>query len=111
MTIPNLEELERIAKAFHAVRLKAKSIGVSIGEINAARQAYDDVSQPETVLALIAEVKRLNDVVGDLLDHCPDAECEECGKAVCHHGEPLHFHHDGCPACDGDAAGKENHDA
>lgn len=22
-----------------------------------------------------------------------------CGSAVCPHDEPLHFHHDGCPAC------------
>jgi hypothetical protein len=35
-----------------------------------------------------------------LLQQCTDAECYECGKIVCPHGEWLHFHHDGCPACD-----------
>lgn len=34
-----------------------------------------------------------------LLNHCPIGECMECGKIVCPHGEPLHLHHDGCPAC------------
>lgn len=25
--------------------------------------------------------------------------CESCAKVFCPHGERLHFHHDGCPAC------------
>jgi hypothetical protein len=25
--------------------------------------------------------------------------CEACAKVFCPHGERLHFHHDGCPAC------------
>jgi hypothetical protein len=28
--------------------------------------------------------------------------CEECAKVFCPHGERLHFHHDGCPACSDD---------
>ena len=28
---------------------------------------------------------------------CPDAECALCGIRDC--GEPLHYHHDGCPSC------------
>jgi hypothetical protein len=34
---------------------------------------------------------------------CPDGpktECIGCGARDCPHGEPLHYHHDGCPACD-----------
>lgn len=27
-------------------------------------------------------------------------ECMACGVRDCPHGEPLHYHHDGCPACD-----------
>jgi hypothetical protein len=27
------------------------------------------------------------------------AECMRCGELDCPHGEPLHYHHDGCPAC------------
>jgi len=26
-------------------------------------------------------------------------ECIICGFRDCPHGEPLHYHHDGCPAC------------
>lgn len=25
--------------------------------------------------------------------------CAVCARVFCPHGEPLHFHHDGCPAC------------
>lgn len=32
------------------------------------------------------------------IDLC-DAECSQCGADLCPHGEPLHFHHDGCPSC------------
>jgi hypothetical protein len=28
--------------------------------------------------------------------------CEACAKVFCPHGERLHFHHDGCPACSDD---------
>lgn len=30
---------------------------------------------------------------------CPEMECLECGARECPYSEPLHFHHDGCPAC------------
>jgi hypothetical protein len=30
---------------------------------------------------------------------CPDPECLVCGARDCPHREPLHYHHDGCPAC------------
>jgi hypothetical protein len=35
-----------------------------------------------------------------MLAQCSDQECLRCGELVCPHDEPLHFHHDGCPACD-----------
>jgi len=28
-----------------------------------------------------------------------DGECLACGARDCPHGEPLHYHHDGCPSC------------
>jgi hypothetical protein len=46
------------------------------------------------------EVKQLRERVRQLLDHCPDPECHTCGEIICPHGEALHFHHDGCPACE-----------
>lgn len=30
---------------------------------------------------------------------CPDEECMLCGLRDCPLDEPLHYHHDGCPAC------------
>lgn len=38
-------------------------------------------------------------MIDALLAHCDDPECFTCGKIICPHSEPLHFHHDGCPAC------------
>lgn len=38
-------------------------------------------------------------------DDCIRAECEVRGAADCPHGEELHYHHDGCPACDMDDVG------
>lgn len=32
-------------------------------------------------------------------EDCPANECCICAVIYCPHGEPLHFHHDGCPAC------------
>jgi hypothetical protein len=37
--------------------------------------------------------------VHELLNHCPDAECDTCAGIICPHGDQMHFHHDGCPAC------------
>jgi hypothetical protein len=31
---------------------------------------------------------------------CPDMECQECARIVCFSGDPMHFHHDGCPSCE-----------
>jgi hypothetical protein len=28
-----------------------------------------------------------------------DGECMLCGIILCPHHEPMHYHHDGCPAC------------
>jgi hypothetical protein len=30
---------------------------------------------------------------------CADPECVVCGMIACPDHEPMHFHHDGCPAC------------
>lgn len=34
-----------------------------------------------------------------LLKMCLEAECSKCGEILCRYGDPLHFHHDGCPTC------------
>ena len=53
-------------------------------------KAVDD--EPPPVPAACA------DCTGDA-DTCPVEECEQCSVRDCPHGEPLHHHHDGCPAC------------
>lgn len=58
--------------------------------LEAAGRAIADLSK---------EILRLHDVIDKLLAHCGDPECMECGEIICPHGEPLHFHHDGCPSC------------
>lgn len=35
-----------------------------------------------------------------LFQRCDNWECLSCGVLFCPYGEPLHFHHDGCPACE-----------
>lgn len=30
---------------------------------------------------------------------CQDPECTTCAILLCPFAEPLHYHHDGCPAC------------
>jgi len=32
-------------------------------------------------------------------EECLDDECIHCGYRDCPWNEPLHYHHDGCPAC------------
>lgn len=48
----------------------------------------------------IALAKHKGTLTDELLNRCADAECIDCGAIVCPHNDPLHFHHDGCPACD-----------
>jgi hypothetical protein len=36
-------------------------------------------------------------------DECGDVECTDCAERDCPHHEPLHYHHDGCPACVNDS--------
>ena len=57
--------------------------------------------------ALTAQTARADDCEGLVAaiqrahprQRCADAECELCGVLACPSREPLHFHHDGCPAC------------
>ena len=53
----------------------------------------------------IRNVVESSAIQGQALDdfinaRCDDPECLTCGVLLCPYGEPLHQHHDGCPACD-----------
>src|SRR5690606_28687401 len=37
---------------------------------------------------------------------CKEAECFACSVLMCPRAEPMHLHHDGCPACHGAALAK-----
>lgn len=50
---------------------------------------------------LKTERERLQWQIERFLEHCADPECMVCAGIICPHGDSLHFHHDGCPACDG----------
>jgi hypothetical protein len=54
-----------------------------------------------TVLKYLLERRCSKRLFEKVLNMCPDPECDDCGRLVCINGEPLHFHHDGCPGCDG----------
>lgn len=41
----------------------------------------------------------LGPAVDEALNKCGNECCEQCGDIFCTWGEPLHFHHDGCPCC------------
>lgn len=47
----------------------------------------------------IEKAKSHGCLTDELLNQCQADECIVCGWIVCPHHEPLHFHHDGCPAC------------
>lgn len=36
----------------------------------------------------------------ELWEDCDDSEHFDCALLKCPHNEPLHNHHDGCPACE-----------
>jgi hypothetical protein len=57
----------------------------------------------------IEAAKKSGELTDELLNECTDCECIACGVIVimCPHGEPLHFHHDGCPACYADERERE----
>lgn len=44
-------------------------------------------------------------VEGFDIQNCDDMECIFCSALICPYGEPLHFHHDGCPICSYDEQG------
>ena len=58
-------------------------------------------SSESAARAAYKEMMRLSEIADVLLNHCDkdNGECMTCSTIVCPHKEPLHFHHDGCPAC------------
>lgn len=55
-----------------------------------AARVFGDIEAEATIVAS----HTCTDEQGD-----GDPECLACGARDCPHGEPFHWHHDGCPAC------------
>lgn len=46
--------------------------------------------------------RKMSKQIDTMLNTCDGGEfCEQCADVFCPYGEQLHFHHDGCPCCDG----------
>lgn len=71
-----LDELHKAARVMQRGRLELMAAGET-GAANTLGESLD---------------KFLN------REHDPEY-CEQCGDIFCPFGEPLHFHHDGCPCC------------
>lgn len=54
---------------------------------------------PHKLIAQEMETFGPSPELDEALATCHDAECAECSRIVCPHGDPMHFHHDGCPSC------------
>lgn len=48
--------------------------------------------------AFVADAILAADILLSICD-LDGGECTKCGTLCCPYDEPLHFHHDGCPAC------------
>lgn len=91
-------------------RLKAERDGAGKIAADLTLITGEQFANLQSLTAELAEARRANQgltaqlieahgKMDRLLAHCPDAECHVCGEVICPRGEPLHFHHDGCPAC------------
>lgn len=67
-------------------RLRVEAVGAP----SKSRELYEEAA---------SRIEALEFQVNALLSHCQIDECTECSQIVCSEGDPLHFHHDGCPAC------------
>ncbi len=54
---------------------------------------------PRTLEQVKQEALLAHAIYSHDLDRCQDPECFWCGMILCPEAEPLHLHHDGCPAC------------
>ena len=109
MTSLKINSLAKVVED-HQQRITALESDERSNRTRRPRKGADDMS--ETLLemyrrhhghwmyaGLIAEIERVQTMLDELLNHCPDMECPDCGKIVCPHKDTFHFHHDGCPSC------------
>lgn len=81
--------------------VEKESLPETVNDFILALHAPDITPEFEALHKRITEAQATGTLTDSLLNECINPECIVCGNIVCPHGEPLHFHHDGCPACDG----------
>lgn len=103
-----LRTLDKLGDANKEVLELRNELTLSQRELVALRHTLAEaLGAKEQLQAELAEEKarfqtlmnESTDKIQHLLDHCADGECSTCGTILCPSKEPLHFHHDGCPAC------------
>jgi hypothetical protein len=62
-------------------------------------QAWNDAERLRGVIEGWHHTVKQYVSLDEMLDCCRDDECTICGILACPERDPLHFHHDGCPAC------------
>lgn len=72
---------------------------MDIRQLIVALHMPDITPEVESLHDRLAYAKAAGTLTDEMLAECKMDECALCGSIVCPHGEPLHFHHDGCPAC------------
>lgn len=72
-------------------------------QVDAARTALVHTSL--AAIVTLPESDDLKTALNAVMKLCLDAECPTCARIICPNADPLHFHHDGCPAC-AEAAGE-----
>lgn len=91
----DVAELEPLSERIHT----------AIQQLDQTIKDFDKLTgHPDYDDALSAMKSRLRSAQELLMNRVCDldgGECRECSQIVCPHGEPLHYHHDGCPACHG----------
>lgn len=91
--------IERAEKAEHEL-VEAKADAESWRQ-QSEMHMQTSLAQAERAEKAEKERDRWIEIATKLVNHCDkeSGECSICSEIVCPHGDPMHFHHDGCPTC------------
>lgn len=86
---------ERHRQALLAIRTTLNCHAAALGRIAEVEEALQKTEQKFHGFQMPFEHTCSVDGAGEFI--C--GECSACATRDCEHGEPLHYHHDGCPSC------------
>lgn len=94
-TLADLKKFAELTSTVNGISVtgNAKKIAALLAVVGCAGGLIQEIE------SLTAECESLRGRLDSLLNHCPDAECKTCAEIICDNGDPMHFHHDGCPSC------------